>query len=131
MFIVAAAMGFSTVENMEYTMAGDLVGSASPPLQKLAIALLRGACTQHPRTAVVAARMPDPGLLPLLPVVVSFPIHSICAGFTGVMLLRREFGRGTPSFFLFVLGPAILVHGSFDAVVRTTPPPIHLHTHWR
>lgn len=34
------------------------------------------------------------------------------------MLLKREFGRGQPSLFLFVLAPAILVHGSFDAVVR-------------
>lgn len=65
LFIVVAAMGFSTVENVEYTMLNDLAGSPQPVLSKLGIALLRGEAPRAAPLLPADARAPFPAVLPL------------------------------------------------------------------
>lgn len=45
-------------------------------------------------------------------VLFAVPVHSICAGLTGVQLIRKEFIGDVE--WVMVLVPAVLVHGTFD-----------------
>ena len=85
-YVLAGGLGFSTVENIFYTCSSHLVIPDLSPAEKFYSAMER--------------------------VLFAVPVHSICAGLTGVQLIRKEFIRDVE--WTMVLVPAILVHGTFD-----------------
>lgn len=85
-YVLAGGLGFSTVENIFYTCSSHLVMPDLSPGEKFYSAMER--------------------------VLFAVPVHSICAGLTGVQLIRKEFIRDVD--WVMVLVPAIVVHGTFD-----------------
>lgn len=94
LYLVAGAVGFSTIENILYTWGGTLT-QATPFLVVLVQGLVRA--------------------------LVALPTHTLCAGMTAARLVHRDRQlrelpnpRDAPSW-LWVLFPAIFVHGTYDA----------------
>lgn len=85
-YVLAGGLGFSTVENIFYTCSSNIV------VPDLSVGEKFLNCMERVLFAV--------------------PVHSICAGLTGVQLIRKEFIGDVQ--WIMVLVPAILVHGTFD-----------------
>lgn len=85
-YVLAGALGFSTIENIVFSCGSHIV----IPDQSVADKFLN--CMERVLFAV--------------------PVHSICAGLTGVQLVRKEFVGDVE--WIMVLVPAIIVHGTFD-----------------
>lgn len=85
-YVLAGGLGFSTVENIFYTCSSHVV------IPDLSVGEKFLNCMERVLFAV--------------------PVHSICAGLTGVQLIRKEFIGDVE--WIMVLVPAVLVHGTFD-----------------
>uniref|UniRef100_A0A7S1CDW0 PrsW family intramembrane metalloprotease n=1 Tax=Bicosoecida sp. CB-2014 TaxID=1486930 RepID=A0A7S1CDW0_9STRA len=97
LYMVAGAVGFSTVENIMYTWGALLSGGADDAVfwQVLVQGLVRA--------------------------LVALPTHTLCAGMTAARLVHRDREQRTlpnplaAHGWLWVLFPAIFVHGTYDA----------------
>jgi len=85
-YVLAGGLGFSTVENIFYTCSSHIVIPDLTVEEKFIDCMER--------------------------VLFAVPVHSICAGLTGVQLIRKEYIGDVE--WAMVLVPAILVHGTFD-----------------
>eukprot|EP00808_Paulinella_micropora_P022514 g14204.t1 len=99
MCALAAALGFSTVENFGYVFSGA-AGARSA---------LQGSEALGMRILVVM-------FLTFERMCVSTPVHVMCALFTALGYIQRDV-QGVPLNFFQVIGPAVLLHGTFDFVL--------------
>jgi hypothetical protein len=96
-YMVAAAAGFSTVENIEYLF---LAGSPEPAFPKCFAATPELSMT---RINAICGRL-----------LLAYPLHLICGALTGVQLVRHKF-LGLRWWWLLL--PAVLTHGFYDTVL--------------